>query len=318
MMSETTYTGAVINSPGCFVGMSMEAYHGQPCEGPSISSSGLRTIWAQSPAHFWATSSLNPKRIEPKDNPAFNIGRLAHKLLIEGREGLERDFAIRPDKWDSWRTKEAQVWRDANLLAGKTVVTEDDLADVTGMAESLGRHPLVQRGILDGRVERSLIWKDAETGIWLKARPDVIPSDGALVADLKTTTSVRTEALERSLGDYGYHVQAALVGMGLKATLGIDMEEFALVWVEKTAPFCVRITTLTGADIERGQSQIRASLRTFADCLSSGRWPGPGGDRRDGEYLSLPAWAAKRIDTELELIAAEAPDNDNHLNDEAA
>ena len=63
----------------------------------------------------------------------------------------------------------------------------------------------------------------------------------------------------------------------------------------------MRITTLTGADIERGQMQVRASLRTFADCLASGRWPGPGGDRRDAEYLALPAWAAKRIDTELEL-----------------
>jgi hypothetical protein len=317
-MSETNYTGGIIRAPGCFVGMSMEVYHGQPCEGPSISSSGLRTIWAESPAHFWAHSSLNKDRIEPKDNPAFNVGRLAHKLLIEGREGLEKDFAIRPDIWSDWRKKEAQVWRDEQLLAGKTVVTEEDLAAVTGMAESLGRHPLVKAGILDGKVERSLIWKDEETGVWLKARPDVIPNASGLVADLKTTTSVRTDALERSLGDYGYHVQAALVGMGLKATLDIAMEEFALVWVEKTAPWCVRITTLTGADIERGQMQIRAGLRTFADCLASGRWPGPGGDRRDAEYLQLPAWAAKRIDTELELIAAEVPGNDNHSQDEAA
>lgn len=317
-MTEITYSGAVIRAPGCFVGMSMEAYHGQPCEGPSISSSGLRTIWSESPAHFWANSSLNPNRIEPKDNLAFNVGRLAHKLLIEGREGLEKDFAIRPDKWDSWRTKEAQVWRDAAILNGLTVVTEDDLAAVTGMAESLGRHPLVKAGILDGKVERSLIWKDEETGVWLKARPDVIPNSSGIVSDLKTTVSVQTDALQKSLASFGYHVQAALVGMGLKATLGIDMEEFALVWVEKTAPWCVRITTLTGADIERGQMQVRAALRTFADCLKSGRWPGPGGDRRDAEYLQLPAWAAKRIDTELELIAAETPDNDNHSQDEAA
>ncbi|WGM31464.1 PD-(D/E)XK nuclease-like domain-containing protein [Brevundimonas sp. NIBR11] len=318
MTAETAYTGKIIQAPGSYIGMSMEAYHGQPCEGPSISSSGLRTIWTESPAHFWAHSSLNPNRVPPKENEAFNVGRLAHKLLIEGREGLEKDFSIRPDEWDDYRTKAARAWRDEQLLAGKTVVTEDDLADVTGMADSLGRHPLVRAGILDGKVERSLIWKDEETGVWLKARPDVIPNASGLVADLKTTTSVRTDALEKSLGAFGYHVQAALVGMGLRATLGIEMEEFALVWVEKEAPWCVRITTLTGADIERGQHQVRAALRTFADCLSSGRWPGPGGDRQDAEYLALPTWAAKRIDTELELIAAETPDNDNHLTDEAA
>ncbi len=317
-MAEITFQGGVIRAPGIYVGLPIDRYHTQCTDGPSISSSGLRTIWSESPAHFWAHSSLNPNRIEPKDNPAFNVGRLAHKLLIEGREGLEKDFAIRPDVWSDWRTKEARVWKDQQILAGKTVVTEEDLAAVTGMAESLARHPLVKAGILDGRVERSLIWKDRETGIWLKARPDVIPNGSGLVADLKTTTSVRTDALERSLGDYGYHVQAALVGMGLKATLAVDMEEFALVWVEKTAPWCVRVTTLSGADIERGQMQVRAALRTFADCLKSGRWPGPGGDRQDGEYLTLPAWAAKRIDTELELIAAETPDNDNHTQDEAA
>lgn len=318
MTADIVYRGGLIREPGCYSGLDIIAYHGQPTDGPSISSSGLRTIWTQSPAHFWATSSLNPNRIPQADNEAFNVGRLAHKLLIEGREGLEKDFAIRPSEWSDWRTKPAREWREQQILAGKTVVTEDDLAAVTGMAESLGRHPLVKAGILDGRVERSLIWKDAETGVWLKARPDVIPNASGIVADLKTTVSVQTDALEKSLASYGYHVQAALVGMGLKATLGVQMEDFALVWVEKTAPWCVRVTSLTGADIERGAMQVRAALRTFADCLASGRWPGPGGDRQDAEYLALPTWAAKRIDTELELIAAETPANDTQPQPEAA
>ena len=317
-MAERQWDGLTIREPGCIVGLPIDTYHTQCTDGPSISSSGLRTIWAQSPAHFWATSSLNPNRIPQADNEAFNVGRLAHKLLIEGREGLEKDFAIRPSEWSDWRTKEARVWRDARILEGKTVVTEDDLAAVTGMAESLARHPLVKAGILDGRVERSPIWKDEETGVWLKARPDVIPNASGIVADLKTTVSVQTDALEKSLASYGYQVQAALVGMGLKATLGVQMEDFALVWVEKTAPWCVRVTSLTGADIERGAMQVRASLRTFADCLASGRWPGPGGDRQDAEYLALPSWAAKRIDTELELIAAETPANDTQPQPEAA
>jgi hypothetical protein len=317
--TERQWDGLTIREPGCIVGLPIDTYHTQCADGPSISSSGLRTIWSESAAHFWARSSLNPNRTPPKDNEAFNVGRLAHKLLIEGREGLERDFAIRPEEWTDWRTKEARVWRDAQILAGKTVVTEDDLAAVTGMAESLARHPLVKAGILDGKVERSLIWKDAETGVWLKSRPDVIPNASAVAADLKTTPSVSTQALERSLASFDYQMQAAVVGMGLKATLGIDMEEFALVWVEKEAPWCVRVTSLTGADIERGQMQVRAALRTFARCLETGRWPGPGGDRQDAEYLALPAWAAKRIDTELEMIAAESPsDNDNHEPQRAA
>lgn len=305
-----------ISAPGVYA-IPIDAYHGDLCVGPSISSTGLRAIWSKSPAHFWAASGLNPNRIPPKENEAFNVGRLAHKLLIEGREGLEKDFAIRPDKWDSWRTKEAQVWRDANILAGKTVVTEDDLADVMGMAESLGRHPLVKAGILDGFVERSLIWKDVETGIWLKARPDVIPNASGIVADLKTTASVTDDDLSKSMASFGYHMQAAIVGMALKEVLDLEMESFSLVWVEKAPPFCVRVTTLVPADIERGAMQVRSALRQMARCLETGDWPGPGGDRRDGEYLPIPAWAAKRIDSELELQAAEAS-NDNTQTPEAA
>jgi hypothetical protein len=308
-MTEIAFKCQKITAPGCYVGMPMEAYHGQPCDGPSVSSSGLRTIWAESPAHFWAKSSLNPDRKAQNDSPAFAVGRLAHKLLLEGREGLADEFAIRPDCWSDWRTKEAKVWRDEQVLAGRTVITEDDLVTVTGMAESLARHPLVKAGILDGKVERSLIWKDAETGIWIKSRPDVIPNASGVVADLKTTVSVTDDALAKALGSYGYHMQASVVGMGLEEVLGLQMEAFALVWVEKAEPFCVRVTQLTPEDLDRGQRQFRSALRSMARCLDKGVWPGPGGDREDASYLSLPAYAANRIDAELELQAVEANDN---------
>lgn len=297
-----------ISEPGVYA-LPIEVYHGQPTVGPSISSSGLRTIWSQSPAHYFVDSALNPRRAPQPDRPAFALGRLAHKLLLEGSDGLADEFVTRPEQWSDWRTKAAQEWRDGQIAAGKTVITDADLAAVTGMAESLARHPLVEAGILDGFVERSLIWKDAETGIWLKSRPDVIPNASGLVADLKTTPSVATASLERSLADFHYHVQAAIVRMAMRAVLGRDMEEFALVWVEKSAPFCVRVTTLTGADIERGELQARSALRTMARCLETGVWHGPGGERRDGEYLSLPSWAASRIDQELEYDQAGANDN---------
>lgn len=304
-----------ISEPGVYA-LPIEVYHGQPTVGPSISSSGLRTIWSQSPAHYFVDSALNPKRAPQADRPAFALGRLAHKLLLEGSDGLADEFVTRPEQWSDWRTKAAQEWRDGMIAAGKTVITEADLAAVTGMAESLARHPLIEAGILDGFVERSLIWKDAKTGVWLKSRPDVVPRASGLFSDLKTTVSVSDSDLERSLSDYGYHMQAALVGMASEAVLGRPMEEFALVWVEKAPPHCVRVTVLTGEDLDRGRQQLRRAIDQFTECIATGEWPGPGGSRRDAEYLTLPPWAAKRIDERLEVIAAEA--NDNHPQTEAA
>lgn len=297
-----------ISEPGVYA-LPIDVYHGQPTVGPSISSSGLRTIWAQSPAHYFVDSPLNAARAPKEDRPAFAIGRLAHKLLLEGSEGLEAEFVTRPECWSDWRTKEAKAWRDEQVAAGKTVITDADLVAVTGMAEALARHPLVEQGILDGFVERSLIWQDAKTGVWLKSRPDVVPHASGLFSDLKTTSSVADEELARSLASFGYHMQAALVGMASEAVLDRPMEEFALVWVEKAPPHCVRVTVLTGADLERGRGQLRSAIYQFAECVATGIWPGPGGSSRDAEYLQLPAWAAKQIDQRLEVIAAEANDN---------
>lgn len=307
--------GAKVTAPGVW-DLPMAVYHSDCCEGPSISSSGLRTIWSQSPAHFFYDSPYNPTRPEPKERPHFSIGRAAHHLLYLGRKGFDAEFAVRPSEWKDWRTNAAKEWRDEQLKAGLTIITDGELEAITGMARSLGAHPLVrpgpgQSGILDGAVERSLIWQDEKTGVWLKSRPDNIPSGSGLFADLKTAESVSDESLERSLASFGYHMQAALVAMASEAVLGLpaDAFTFAFVWVEKAPPHCVRVTVLTGEDLERGRMQLRRAIDQFAACVASGEWPGPGGSRRDAEYLQLPAWAAKRIDQQLEFAAAEANDN---------
>lgn len=300
--------GGTITEPGVYA-LSMADYHSDICDSPSISSSGLRTIWAKSPAHFHYDSPYNPKRPAPKDRPHFSIGKAAHHLLYLGRKGFDEEFAVRPEQWSDWRTKAAQEWKAEKLKAGFTIITDAELEAIAGMATSLGAHPLVKAGILDGYVERSLIFRDPKTGAWVKSRPDNIPATSNLGADLKTSEDISDEGLARTLAAYGYHMQASLAGMASEAVLGRPMEEFALVWVEKAPPHCVRVTTLTGEDLERGRMQCRRAIDQFAACLASGEWPGPGGSRRDAEYLQLPAWAAKRIDQQLEIAAAEANDN---------
>ncbi len=306
--------GGKITTPGVY-DLSMADYHSDICDGPSVSSSGLRTIWSQSPAHYWYDSPYNPNRPEPKERPHFSIGKAAHHLLYLGRPGFDAEFVVRPSQWSDWRTKDAKEWRAEQIKAGLTIITDGELEAITGMARSLGAHPLVKAGILDGSVERSLIFRDPVTGVWVKSRPDNIPSSSGLFADLKTTDSVADDALARSLASFGYHMQAGTVAMAAAALLDQPLEEFALVWVEKAPPHCVRVTVLTGADLERGQLQLRAAIDEFAECVATGEWPGPGGTRTDAEYLQLPAWAAKQIDARLEIIGAE---NDNHTDTKAA
>ncbi|MGP9819238.1 PD-(D/E)XK nuclease-like domain-containing protein [Salinarimonas sp. NSM] len=298
--------GEVITEPGVYGSVPMERYHGADlCDGPSVSSSGLRTLFSQSPAHYFATSPLNPNRVERTETQAFSLGRAAHHLLL-GEADFARHFAVRPDEWKDWRTNAAKAWRDEQEAAGLTVLKPDDLDAIRGMAASLAANPLVAAGILNGAIEQSIVWKDAGTGLWLKVRPDAIPGDGNDVADLKTTTSVAYDALAKTVAEYGYAMQGALIREGFRQVLGRDLETFSLVFVEKTAPWCCRIVTLKTEDLDLGADAIRVALRVFARCLERGEWPGPGGTQGDAEFLEIPEWARNRVRMQIEALKMEA------------
>jgi hypothetical protein len=162
---------------------------------------------------------------------------------------------------------------------------------------------MVQAGILNGLVEHSIVFKDKETGVWIKVRPDAIPTDSADFGDFKTTTSTDREALERTTAECGYIVQAALAAMASREVLGREMNSFSLIFAEKTPPYCVRVVALKPADIELGERIARRALRTFADCLDSGVWPGPGGIQSDAEYIEIPDWTRTRLENRLHLLA---------------
>lgn len=322
--------GKLIEADGVY-DIDLSTHHSQCCIGPSTSSSELRTIWRQSPAHAYLTSSMNPSnyqvievdgqkvrvRKDQGDRPHFALGRAAHHLLYLGEKGFREEFAVRPDKWSDWRTNDAKQWRKDAIEAGLTILTDAELEAITGMAKSLGAHPLVKAGIMDGYVERSLVWREPYTGVWLKSRPDSIPNASGDAVDLKGCQSVATEDLQRSIAKFDYQGQAGLVGMGFDAVLKRPMESFTLVFVEFKEPFATRIVTLPPEDVKRGEQQMRAATDTFAECAKADQWPGPGGEQEDAEFLGLPSWARKQIDARLEgLNEADADGYDPSAEDD--
>jgi hypothetical protein len=132
--------GELITKPGVY-DLTMAELSRPAGDGPSISSSGLRTIWSRSPAHFFEESSLNPVPKEPEERPHFSLGRAAHHLLLQGRKGFDDEFVVRPDKWKDWRTADAKEWKADQIAAGKTIITDAELANIAGMGRSLAAHP---------------------------------------------------------------------------------------------------------------------------------------------------------------------------------
>lgn len=288
--------GMVIDRPCIVRNAPMEWYHGQPCIGPSVSSSNIRKGEDRSLKHAYREWSGNPNKKPDEDKPHFGVGRAIHELAAGNREEFNRLFVVRPSQWDSWRTKDAKTWRAERQLEGITCLTPDEFEGVAGMLAALTEHPTIEAGILQGLVEHSIFWQDAETGIWCKSRPDVIPIDSGMVVDLKSTMDASRAACERTTGDLGYHVQLGMVDEGLRA-LGFTMDEFVLVFIEKEDPWAINHKPMPFYDIEYGRRQLRRALRKWALAIETGDWPGYEDDEVEG---GLPKWRRERLAWEAE------------------
>lgn len=292
------WDGAPITSPGIYSGVPIGVYHGANlCAGPSISSSGLRTIEMESPAHYWCRSPYNAEAEATEETEALSFGRAAHILLL-GEAGFREQFAVRPEKWGDWRTAAARDWRAEMLSAGRSVITLEQVETIRRIAASLARDPIVANGLLAGDVETTLAWNDAATGVWLKARPDALPRD-RVVVDLKTCASADALSCRRAITDHGYHMQLAMVGMGLEILTGEapGNDDYVLVFVEKAPPYAINIKPVDPEAILYGRRQVRRAIGTFARCLETGDWPAYGDNLIPA---SLMPYALKRLSDEAD------------------
>lgn len=302
---EKLWDGQPIAEPGIWKKVPMEAYHGQLTVGPSISSSGLRTIESKSPLHYWSTSYLNPNRIEDDDDSeAFILGRAAHTLLLS-EDGFRDDYVVRPEKyeddagkWKPWsgNANVCKEWLADMKAEGKTVLLKSQVEAIQGIAEQLAKNS-VAADLLRGRIERSIVTFDKATGVWLKSRPDSIPAD-TIIADLKTCADASQRGVSRAIIDSGYLMQMALAITSLEEVGTKRINEAVLLFVEKKPPYAFNIKPLDNGDLYTAMRQNRRALNTFAECLRAGDWP----SYPDSTFTwSAPKWWTDRHEKDATL-----------------
>lgn len=309
------WNGRVITEPGIYKGVPLDVYHSAELFGgkPALSSSGLRKIAHYSPAHYWCESPYNPKRVPQKDKQHFRLGRAVHHLA-GGEKFFATQFVIQPSEiyspkdgamvpWNGNRTV-CREWRAEQQDRGLTILSTEDAERVKGMALALGSHPAVQQGLLRGQVEHSYFWKDAETGIWLKWRPDNTPVGSLDFVDIKTTTDVRHLALMRTLASYAYYQQGSLGRAACRELLAGEMKSFTLFFIESEPPYCWALMEVKEYLLAMGEMLDRMALRSAAKCWQDGYWPGP---HEDIGYLEIPQPEVEAIRTKLQLLGYNPP-----------
>jgi PDDEXK-like domain of unknown function (DUF3799) len=307
-LSPISWDGKAIAKPGLYDNIPIDTYHaGNICAGLSVSSSHLRRLSSKSPAHFWYRWPGNPAFEPEPERQHLVLGRAAHHLFLG--EGLfSKSFVAERREYPDAKTGEmkpwtyqaayCKQWRAQQQADNLSILKPDDVDDLRGMAEALHRNDIIKLGALNGLIEKSVFWLDKDTGLWLKARPDAIPVSSVDFVDLKITKSVLWPDLQRTIYEYGYHQQGALICRGAREVLKIENPTFTLVFVEHKKPYCVRVVEIKDNDLARGEKQNRAALDLIAQCLKTKQWPGPGASRAV-EYIELPGWAQNQIDDKL-------------------
>lgn len=292
---------SLIKIPGVY-DISMDAYHNaECCPSPSISGSGLVTLAPPEPVpmKYWWNSTMNPKR-DPVDTVALRVGKCVHTLLLEGIDAVQDAFVIDdlPRKGEgsgnAMKAFKARAEADGKIIIrAEGNATEIGWDNIQAMVKAIDSYPLIRAAFSDGRAERTIVWKDAETGVWCRCRPDWLPDDVTHIPEYKTVRNASQWAFSSNINDYGYHIKAAHMMAGIEAVGLGKPKTFTHYVQEKDAPYLSAIHTVPRETLEYGEVQRRAALRNFANCLDSGIWPGyPENPQETG----LPIYALRRLE----------------------
>lgn len=284
----------------------MKVYHGPNlCVAPSLSSSGGRRIFNESPMDFHIRSPYNPLALDEDDSRALIVGRAAHHLCL-GETDFKKFFVVRPDKYPDEKTGALKAWTRASHYCkawekdaeddGLEVITPAELEMIKGLAgiqpwqkgledSGLINSAVVRAGALQGFVEHTIIALDKETGVYLKARPDVIPTASKEATDFKTTVSVEPYKLVNTLDEYRYDMQGEFISRCLEQAADFRLTNFSLIFATKKEPHEVAVRELKPYDMDESAKDNTAAIRTFALCMEHGKWPGRGGGESDARYL---------------------------------
>jgi exodeoxyribonuclease VIII len=252
------------------------SYHDRP----EVSRSQLADL-LRTPAYYHAAHVA--KTLPRESTDAMDQGSALHALVLEP-ETFDRLYVAQT--WDG-RTKEGKA--EAEKHTGKVVLSRSQAAAVHGMAVSIHALPEFAR-CYDARlaVEEELYWTDAETGIPLRAKPDLVCRLGGMLAlvDLKSTSDATADGFARSAEKLRYHLQAAHYLAGYEAVHGERPSTFAFAVVESSAPHLAAMYPMDPEWIAAGESLRRSLLAQLRECMDTNRWPG-----LPAQTITRPRWA---------------------------
>lgn len=214
-------------------------------------------------------------KVPDVDTQAMLNGRVLHKYVLEGEEAFNETYAIGPDVNLS-TTVGKHTWAKFEMEnSDKICLRPKDInyEKLKGIRNAIITQPAALDLLKDGSSEKTIVWRDEETGFLCKARPDKHPSKtDFVIVDYKSTEDASEDGFDRSVRKFFYFIQDGMYSEGMKILTGKKFL-FAFVVVEKKTPYRTEVYTLD-EDIRRvGRSEFHRLLRVERQCRKQKFWP---------------------------------------------
>ena len=245
----------------------------------------------RSPFHYWHKYMVDTdRRVEP--STAMVMGNLVHTMVLEPHK-FDSEFVMRPEM-DRRTNAGKQAFNAFSMtLAGRQSVTYEQVEHANAIQKAIIENDLAFALLQECDIEQSIYFTHQATGIQCKCRPDAW--NVSIVIDLKTTADASFRAFQSSAFKYGYFLQAGMIHQGL-ASIGLSLEKFVFMVVEKEKPHAVALYVLDDEAIDFGVNQFNTLIESYAQCQQNDKWPSFG-----LQVLTIPNYAQYEvIETEFE------------------
>lgn len=272
-------------------GVSNEDYH---ADRSAVSSSGLKIILNKSPRHFhyhWTSGAP-----DEEESNALRFGSLCHMALLQS-DLFRESYKVEPifegptkDGVMSSRSKIALIrkaeWHK-KLRRGTLVVTQKDYDMITGIVYSVLDHPVANGIIADGTPEISGWFRDPDTGIKCRIRPDIFGQQSLSLSDFKTARDASADEFAKQMGNLMYHVSMAMYYDGVFQITGQYPKVTSFIPVEKDPPYACAVYAVSQEDIEIGRAWYKHALALLKECMTKEKWPSY---QHEAQDIELKPW----------------------------
>lgn len=293
--------------PGIYTDVPMALYRGDPCMRPSLSHS-IALELLRSPAH----ARLRHPRLGGQGRAAtgpMRQGSILDSLLLGGDAKLvtlpaelpNADGKLVPTKGEL-RLASAKAWAAEQEAAGAILVSQDEIDRYNDAAARIAENFAERWGLrFNGANQLTVVWEE-EGGVLCRGRLDHWLEDfetggrsDPTIIDLKIVENADPENIASKFHDFGYDLQWAAYTRAMAAARP-ELEgrvKMLFAFAEAKPPHETLVVGPAGTMRALGLFRWRKAVRTWAECLAEGRWPGY---QRPPHGIEARTWAMQEME----------------------